>query len=63
VSSLETIRDRIVRAAFCAYIMAKENCDQDTALGIMTQLCVLCQLALGISTEEAFADEVKSNDD
>jgi hypothetical protein len=62
VSSLETIRDRIVRAAFCAYIMAKENCDQDTAITIMGKLCALCQLTLEIGAEEVFADEDEQHD-
>lgn len=42
------LQSQIQTAAFCAYIMRKENVDQHTALRRMAEACTLMQVALGL---------------
>jgi hypothetical protein len=45
---LDALMDHIKTAAFCAYIMAVEGCDQEAAQRMMAKMCALAQIALGI---------------
>ena len=46
------LASQITTAAFCGYIMLKENLKQPEAMVCMAELCSLTQIALGLGNIE-----------